>query len=380
MKSIIALATILLPAMAYAQPIADGETNLPAPEVLAPAIVDLDSKTPTGSGFLTGNRNFQRFIGFMSNPTQSIEPRAVTQVWPIFSDVRISSSPQLPEGSAQVYGAGLNLALSERLSVGLNQGGFAATQFRRNRDFTFRDVTLNLSPEDRREALKFLQEKFPSDPRAAVQFLRELKAKSLALKERIEALEARLDQLPDQSSRQGWLNIGGFAQYMVYQNPEAHSFLTAGLRVEVPCGSQDLFQGRGPAYLAPYLTAGKELGNWHVLATTGFEFAAERTDTGSQFLYANFHLDRQTFGWLYPLVEANVTHYTTRYNVGLPTERGYLDLGTFQSTGNIVTMAAGANAVLIRNKLEIGAVYTFPVFSERSLSFDGLLVKAVYRY
>ena len=29
---------------------------------------------------LTGNRNFSNFIGFLSNPLQNIDPRAVTQV------------------------------------------------------------------------------------------------------------------------------------------------------------------------------------------------------------------------------------------------------------------------------------------------------------
>ena len=36
------------------------------------------------TAFLKGNTNFQGFIGFLSNPVQNIDPRAVTEIWPIF--------------------------------------------------------------------------------------------------------------------------------------------------------------------------------------------------------------------------------------------------------------------------------------------------------
>jgi hypothetical protein len=379
-KRIFTMAAMMLPALALGQDLPTASPRPISDESVPAVLPDLSRESATGSGFLTGNRNFSRFIGFVSNPTQSIEGRSVTQVWPVFGDTRLSSGPLIPQGAMQTYGAGLNLALSERLSIGLSQGGFASTQFQRDPSYLLRDVTLSLPDVDRREAIKLLREKFPRDPKAAIEYVRELKQRSAELKQKIEALEAKLNQIPESQARQGWLNIGGFAQYMVYQNSERQAFATLGLRWEAPCGSQEMYQGRGPAYLAPYLTVGKEFGNWHVLAVTGYEFAAERTESSSEFLYCNVHIDRQTFGWLYPLFEVNTTHYTTRYDVAIPTERGYFDYGSFTTSGNVVSMAVGANAVLIRNKLELGAVYACPLFTERSLSFDGLLVKAVYRY
>ena len=74
-------------------------------------------------------------------------------------------------------------------------------------------------------------------------------------------------------SRDGFLNLGGFAQYTLVQDVEDQFLLTGGLRWEAPCGSHEVFQGHGPAHLAPYLTAGKELGEFHVLATTGYAMA-----------------------------------------------------------------------------------------------------------
>src|SRR5580704_2465060 len=35
-------------------------------------------------GLLAGNHNFPNFIGFISDPVQNIDPRAVTELYPIF--------------------------------------------------------------------------------------------------------------------------------------------------------------------------------------------------------------------------------------------------------------------------------------------------------
>lgn len=86
------------------------------------------------------------------------------------------------------------------------------------------------------------------------------------------------------------------------------------------------------------------------------------------------------FGRLYPLVEFNWTCHVTSVKFGLPTREGFIDLGDFESSGNIVTLAAGANAVLIPERLEVGAVYTTAIATQRNFDFNGLLVKMVLRY
>ena len=86
------------------------------------------------SGFLTGNRNFQNFIGFISNPLQSIDPRAVTEICPLYLNNWISTGVKLiPGGDAQVTGPMLSVAVSDRLSMGLNQGGYAILEFKKER-------------------------------------------------------------------------------------------------------------------------------------------------------------------------------------------------------------------------------------------------------
>ena len=266
----------------------------------------------------------------MSNPLQNIDPRALTELYPIFGSAWVATVPPVPRGDFQVYRAGLTIALSERLAVGLNQGGYAVAHFSRN-------------PTDRALLGRFAGQDFGG-------------------------------------TREGWLNLGGSAQYTLVEDVPDQFLLTGGLRWEAPSGSTEVFQGHGPVHLAPYLTAGKEYGHFHVLATTGYQFPAGRGSDTSNIFYANFHVDRQTFGWLYPLVEFNWLYHVTDVHFGLPTRRGFIDLDNFEATGNILTLAVGANAVLIRDRLEFGAVYSTPLATQRDFNFNGLLVRMVLRY
>lgn len=294
--------------------------------------VELNRKTGLRAR-LEGNHDFDNFIGFMSNPLQNIDPRAMTALWPMFGSTWFSTVPALPEGDAQIYGPGLYVALSDRFMFGLNQGGYSVLHLERGRLGAFLD----------RFGLLRDRSQFNGD-------------------------------------RAGWLNFGGFLQYTVIADVPNQFLMTGGLRWEAPSGSKSVFQGSPPVKLAPYVTIGKEFGCNHLLATTGFEFPVDSGQPdNSTFFYTNVHLDRK-IGWLYPLVEFNWTYHTRSVEVDLPTRRGFFDFGNFSSTGNVVTMAVGANAVLRQNKLEIGAVYSTPLYTTRNFDFDGLLVKMLIRF
>ena len=285
-------------------------------------------------GSASGLRGFSNFIGFMSNPVQNIDPRALTELYPIFGSVWTSTAGLLPSANAQVYGAGLTVALSDRFAAGLNQGGF---------------MDAHLSKKD-----------FP----------------------RLAALDptGRFANAEIGGDRSGWLDLGGFFQYTLIADQESQCLLTAGLRWVAPCGSHDIFQGHGPLELAPYITIGKGCGCYHLLAVAGYLFpAGPGSDTTNQF-YFNVHLDRQCFGWLYPLVEINTLYHVTSVGIDLPIRRGIFDLNNFEASGNVVTLAVGANAVLVRDKLEFGAVYSTPLATQRDFNFNGLLVRMNLRF
>ena len=43
-------------------------------------------------------------------------------------------------------------------------------------------------------------------------------------------------------------------------------------------------------------------------------------------------------------------------------------------------MAVGATGVIIPNRLEMGAAYSTPLYTENDLNFNGLTLKMVLRY
>lgn len=314
----------------YPEPAPSNPVGTTSPSIHMPGSVD------TREDRLSGNHNFANFINWMSNPLSNIDPRAVTAVYPIFGSTWVSNAPPIPNADVQLYGPAVTVALSDRFAMGLNQGGYAAMHPSRN-------------PVHRQRLLAL-------DP---------------------------LGQFRDvetSGERKGWVNLGGFFQYTLVQDVESQFLLTAGLRWIVPAGSREIFQGHGPLELAPYVTVGKELGKFHVLATTGYQFPAGPGNDNVQAFYVNVHVDRQCFGWLYPLVEFNTNYLTKGASLDLRTRRGFIDFGNFESTGNIVSLAAGANAVLIRERVELGAVYTTVVASQRDFSANGLLVKMTLRY
>jgi hypothetical protein len=266
----------------------------------------------SSGGFLTSDRGFPNFIGFISNPTRNIDPRSLTQLFPIFTYAWTDPFRVIPNGQLSAYGAGLDLALTERLSVGLTDGSPVWAHFNRQRT--------------------------------------------------------------------GWTNIGGFAQYTLIRDTDDQFLLTLGLSWEAPSGSKEVFQGSPPAYLAPYLTIGKEFGCFHILATTGYNFPAESATLTTRTYYANFHFDYRVAGWFYPLVEFNGSWPNRTLDFTPDFAPGLIEIDRFDGAGGIFTVAPGFNAVLVQDRLEVGAVYETPIWSQHNFNFNSLLVKMIVRF
>jgi hypothetical protein len=305
-----------------------------APEpVMATSPICTDHSMSDAASPLTSNHNFSNFIGFMSNPLQNIDPRSLTQIAPLFLSSWVGTSPALPDLNGQVYGPAISVALSDRFCVGLNQGGYAVINTDRNDN---RHPLLDLLAKTRGQEFG--------------------------------------------GTRDGFLNVGGYAQYTLIEDVENQFLATVGVRMVVPCGSHEVFQGYGPAIMAPYVTVGKELGNFHVLGTTGYQFPLRSGDQGTELFYLNAHLDHEFCGWIYPLVEVNWTNHSTSVPLTLPTRHGLIDMGNYEDSGNVATLAVGMNLVLIRDRLEFGAVYVHALATQHNIDIDGMLVKLLLRY
>jgi hypothetical protein len=323
------LLTVLLAAPAGAQePVAEEpatagpiETGIPVQPISQGSGVALGANVWDGNhadgessdrGFLTGDKGFGNFIGFVSNPSLAIDPRSLTQLFPIYTHSSMSPVRPFPDGTTNAAGLGLSVALTERLNIGLTKGAYAWTDFHK--------------------------------------------------------------------TREGWLDLGGYVQYTLIRDVHSQFLATVGLGWTAPSGSSSVFQGSPPANLNPYVTVGKEINHFHILATAGYSFPAGSGGPTTQLFYGAVHLDRRCLGWLYPLVEFNWGVHTTQVNLDAPFRHDFFDLDSFTASGNIVTVAPGLNAMIIQDKLEIGAVYETPIASENHVHFNGFLVKVLLRF
>ena len=325
-----------------------GVTFLSAAAVDGPSV--MLSEDGSGRNGLSGSHDFGNFIGFLSNPLQNIDPRAINELYPIFGSVSTSEAGPVPKSDTQLYGAGLTVALSDRFSFGLNQGGYANVQLS-----TQNRALLNQIPHAGPAACAHSASPGSPSPCSSCS---ETAVSTSAIFNRwcvssIRIRWAKLSGVEAGGDRSGWLNLGGFFQYTLIQDVPDQFLLTAGLRPGKPPADRTTSSRTGPA---PPVTVGKEFGNFHLLVTTGYYFPAGPGSDTSQLFYADIHLDRQMFGWLYPLVEFNSIYHTTSVSLDLPARCGS-NLDNFESSGNIVTMAVGANAVIVRERLEFGAVY-----------------------
>ena len=57
-----------------------------------------------------------------------------------------------------------------------------------------------------------------------------------------------------------------------------------------------------------------------------------------------------------------------------------IEFDRFDGTGGIFSIAPGFNAVLVQDKLEVGAVYETPLWSRHNFNYNSLLVKMILRF
>lgn len=264
------------------------------------------------------DRAFPGFIGPISNPVLSKDPRALTEARLLYIHNVIPADHPLGGGSFDVYAMQVRVALTERLSL-------------------------------------------------------------IADKDGITSLNAR--NIPHET---GLLNINVGLKYALVRDVESQFILSAGFTYEPPTGEANVFQNHGDGVMTVFTTAGKEFGDgFHALATVGFQFGLDG-DKNSDFFYSSLHLDKQLFGWLYPLVELNWFGYTGGGNRGLPPALGegdgLLNLGTTGVAGNhLVTLAVGAKAQLGEH-VNFGVAWEFPISNRQDLIDNRLLVELILRW
>jgi len=334
-SSLIATTILFLAPMVYAgEPdklpteAARGADAPPAAAAASPSTTTLDQPATCNllsdrDGWLDFSRfksdhAFDRFIGPITNPVLSKDPRSLTEARLLFIQNEIDPKDALGGGDFQVYAMQLRLALSDRLTFIADKDGIA-----------------NIQPKN----------------------------------------------LPGHT---GFLNLAAGLKYDLIRDVEDQFLLAGGLMYEPQTGEGEVFQNQGDGLFTVFLSAGKEIDCYnHVLGTLGYEFPVDRSQNSS-FIYTSLHIDRQMFGWLYPLAELNWYHWLSSGDRGLPPSLGegdgLLNLGTSGVAGNdLVTAAVGLKARL-NTATELGTAWEFPISNRHDLINNRLTVELIFRY
>jgi hypothetical protein len=264
---------------------------------------------------------FPRFIGPVSNPVLSKDPRSLTELRALYVHNWFPADNPVGGGELYAFAAQARVALTDRLSFIADKDGYAFFRPRNRTDF---------------------------------------------------------------AQGEGFLNVAAGLKYALVRDVEHQFLLTVGAMFEPQSGAGKVFQSHGDGLVSVFATAGKEVACYnHVLLTVGYVNAIDRTDNGA-FGYASLHLDRQVFGFLYPLVEVNYFHYTAGGDRGIPAALGegdgLINFGTDSMGGANFCTVAGGLKVRVSSHVEAGAVWETPVSNRKDLLRDRLTVELILRY
>ena len=268
---------------------------------------------------------FDGFISPVTNPLLFEDPRALTEVRPIFMYQQIpSNQPDFKGGSIYYYGLQARVAVTDRLSFVINN---------------LSGTTLS--------------------PGAGSAY----------------SGGTGFDEL--------WLG----PKYTFLRNENSCSLVAGGVQFQIPIGSKSVYQHTGSLSVVPYLTYGQnfgrdfKIGSFNTLLGTGYSFAADSIRSDYYYLSAHLDLDVMNKHKFYPLVEMNWLYYTKNGN-GLTMGSEGRDLFNFggqaKNTG-LLTAAFGAR-YKITECAQLGAAFEFPLAGPRDLFRYRATIDFILRY
>lgn len=272
------------------------------------------------------DHTFDNFASPVSNPFLFEDPRALTEVRPLFIYQRIpGGQPDFLGGNLSFFGTQLRVALSDRWSLVFNKIG---------------GVWVN--PDDRSPV----------------------------------------------GGDGGFAELWAGAKYTFVRNDAAGRVMAGGLNFQIPVGSRSAFQDTGTLSVVPYVSYaesfGKDLrlGGFNVMATTGYSLSTNKLR--SDYFYASAHIDWNVMNLnrFYPLAELNYHLYTTNgtANPNIGSEgRDLINFGG-QARGNGMLSAAFGARGKLTESAQLGAAFEVPIAGNRDLFRYRFTIDFILRY
>jgi hypothetical protein len=253
-------------------------------------------------------------ISPVSDPFYALDPRALTELRPIFIWQQVThSNPSFHGGDAGFFGVQGRISLAQRVSLVIEKLG-----------------------------VSWVDPHHPDEP--------------------------------DFHHGVGFSELWLGPQVTIIRNPESRTLLAAGITFQIPIGSSREFQNTGSLSIAPYLSFAQNFlhyegfGSFNFLNTTGYAFSTN--NERAEYLYTQFHLDYDVCDWhkFFPLLELNWIHYTQNGNVRDVNFDGsdLFTLGAQHVAGHDeLTLALGARYKFCE-AIQFGGAIQFPIFREHT--------------
>jgi hypothetical protein len=192
-------------------------------------------------------------------------------------------------------------------------------------------------------------------------------------------------------NQNGFAEVWLGPKYTFLRDPVNNTAAAVGMTFQIPTGSPKVFQDTGSLTLSPYFSFAKSFGrlprgfgNFNFMSTSGYAFSvdSERSD----YFYSNLHLDFDVGGQhrLYPLIELNYVRYTTSGGLR-PINFEGADLVNFGATNisdkSQATFAVGARYKLGgRENIQFGGAFEFPLSSNNNFNDFRVTLDVIFRY
>lgn len=266
---------------------------------------------------------FDMFASPITNPFLFEDPRALTEVRPIFIYQRRNNS--LVGADIEWFGTQLRLAITDRWSFVMNKLGGIAIQPDRDDIFGWDDTS-------------------------------------------------------------GFSEIWMGPKYTFLRNECTGTLGAVGLTFQIPSGPDQVGQGTGKLSLVPYVSFGQnfgrsQYGSFNFLGTTGYAFSVDQQRTDYYFLSVHLDYDVANLHKIYPMIELNWFAYTRSGQTPLPVEgRDLINFGSADvAGGHSLSIAAGVR-YKFNEHIQAGIATEFPLVRKNDLLDFRLTVDLIFRY
>lgn len=183
-------------------------------------------------------------------------------------------------------------------------------------------------------------------------------------------------------SDEGWANLGFGAKYALIKDEENQFILTPGVKLEIPTGNEDVFQGTGDGEWDIFASAAKSWDKFRLLGNVGFRIP-NNFDTQTAQAHYSLQAEYFTCRWFVPFVALNGFTVLSEGENPLPLETEGFDLINFGAPNadgfTQVVFGAGFRSRVLKN-LDFGFGYETSLTSPEGIFDDRYTVDMVIHF